>query len=500
MKNDKCFLRPVIYAITSILLGVSPCILQGVYASVIVDSIADEVAADGFCTLREAIQAVNTNSIVNECDGTDTNVIEIAVSPIVLTSALPALGSMIIQGNNHEVSGNLAVRVFDLSAGAQVTIEDLTISNGNAGAGMGGGIRVTNAELILNRCVITRNRAFAGGGVRSFGSNAIVEINDCLIQHNQTPNEGGGGINNDAGSSMTVTRSTIADNQGLYAGGIANYNGAAMLIRNSTISGNRCAADVSAGGIENFGSGSSLTIQSSSIANNFCDGSTSAGGIFNNATAPELGNTLVAGNFNISGREDLSGSFSSNGHNLIGNGTGSSGFSDGVNNDQVGSASNPIDPLLSELDHNGGPTPTHALLSPSPAIDAGSNASAPLVDQRGIGRPQGLQIDIGAYEARRFSMVIQGAGNGTGQIAGDDLDCFIDRDQTSGDCTAEHIELDEVTLSAIAGSGSQFVGWGGSCTGTESAITLLMDSHQACIATFDSVEDQIFGDRFEPES
>src|SRR5262245_57882096 len=38
--------------------------------------------------------------------------------------------------------------------------------------------------------------------------------------------------------------------------------------------------------------------------------------------------------------------------------------------DQIGTSAMPIDPLLSPLQDNGGPTFTHALLTGSPAIDA----------------------------------------------------------------------------------------------------------------------------------
>ena len=63
------------------------------------------------------------------------------------------------------------------------------------------------------------------------------------------------------------------------------------------------------------------------------------------------------------------------------------------------------DPALGPLADNDGPTPTHALLAGSPAIDHGNAAppgnggfSCALIDQRGIVRPQGAVCDIGAYE------------------------------------------------------------------------------------------------------
>ncbi|MGC2062612.1 MAG: choice-of-anchor Q domain-containing protein, partial [Thermodesulfovibrionales bacterium] len=56
------------------------------------------------------------------------------------------------------------------------------------------------------------------------------------------------------------------------------------------------------------------------------------------------------------------------------------------------------DPLLGPLGNNSGSTFTHALLPGSAAIDAGTNVGAPATDQRGISRPYGTAVDIGAYE------------------------------------------------------------------------------------------------------
>ena len=395
-------------------------------ATIIVDGPGDKIADDGVCTLREAITAINSGTVVNECDasgGADTISIE-AGGTITLQSALPALESMTILGNGHAVSGDNAVRVFEIAAGADVIMEDITITNGNAGSGSadrGGAIRVNNnAGLTLNRCSINNSHAFAGGGLYSSGPGAVVQITECTFQGNQTPNEGGGGINNDGGSTMTITRSTIVGNSGRFAGGIANYNGAVMAIRNSTVSGNSCTDANAGGGVENYDGGSTLVIENSTITENTCGGANSGGGIFNNTTAPALINTIVAGN--TADRPDLSGSFISNGHNLIGDDTGSSGFVDGDNGDQVGSASEPIDPMLDGLADNGGPTPTHALLTDSPAIDSGDNDTAPSTDQRGAGFPRIVQgtIDIGAFErCDPLPLITTSIESGLGEISPD---------------------------------------------------------------------------------
>ena len=47
---------------------------------------------------------------------------------------------------------------------------------------------------------------------------------------------------------------------------------------------------------------------------------------------------------------------------------------------------------------NGGPTFTYLPVAASPAVNKGNNAGAPAFDQRGITRPQGTKVDIGAVE------------------------------------------------------------------------------------------------------
>lgn len=63
------------------------------------------------------------------------------------------------------------------------------------------------------------------------------------------------------------------------------------------------------------------------------------------------------------------------------------------------------DPRLGPLQDNGGPSFTHALLTGSPAIDAGDDSTCTVTDQRGLPRPLDgnldgvVHCDLGAYEA-----------------------------------------------------------------------------------------------------
>ena len=106
-----------------------------------------------------------------------------------------------------------------------------------------------------------------------------------------------------------------------------------------------------------------------------------------------LRNTIIVGGAAISGSNCfvLSGSLTSAGHNL--EDTAPSQCRLGATGDKVG-----VNPLLGELQSNGGPTETQALLPGSPAIDAGDDSGCPGTDQRGVLRPAGAACDIGAFE------------------------------------------------------------------------------------------------------
>ena len=73
-------------------------------------------------------------------------------------------------------------------------------------------------------------------------------------------------------------------------------------------------------------------------------------------------------------------------------------------------------PLLGPLRNNGGPTPTHALLSHSPAIDVGNNDAGATTDQRGPGfariSPANGSADIGAYEVQKSDIMFDAGFDG----------------------------------------------------------------------------------------
>jgi len=116
----------------------------------------------------------------------------------------------------------------------------------------------------------------------------------------------------------------------------------------------------------------------------------------------------VAHSINGGDCNNASGTIISQGHNLASDNTCSSFFN------QAGDR-NSTDPRLDFLADNGGPTQTHALLFGSPAIDAGDdcvltgcsgNSQIVDTDQRGVARPKGTHVDIGAFEFELVTYVV----------------------------------------------------------------------------------------------
>jgi predicted outer membrane repeat protein len=184
---------------------------------------------------------------------------------------------------------------------------------------------------------------------------------------------------------VTITGSTFRGNSAANGGGIDSDS--TLTITDSTFSGNSAT---SGGGILNSGK---LTLTNSTIADNSASGF--GGGIYGGGFGGgNVRSTIVAGN-NAPFGPDVAFGIPSQGHNLIGNGSGGTGF---TGMDLVGTSGHLIDPLLGPLQDNGGRTQTMALLPGSPAIDAGDNTGAPATDQRGFPRIVGGTIDIGAFE------------------------------------------------------------------------------------------------------
>jgi len=417
-------------------------------ASFVVNSLLDP--GDGTCdtsecTLREAIQSSTAGDRITFGVTGTINLNAIEGELLIdkdLTISGPGPSWLILDGGAAsrilQVVGSEDFSTYEPKGVAHLGLSGVTLQNGEAGVGEGGGAILMEAgydraivAMDLTHCVVRGNHAGYGGGIRTSGTMSIA---DCVITGN-TADEGAGidnfgeltitrttvsgnGSTGEAGGlrdnyTSTITDSTFSDNSaGTLGGGIWCIN-CTQTITNSTISGN--SAGQSGGGIANGNlyNGGTVTLAYSTLTGNSAP---TGGGIIAidgsgfEPTITRLRGTVVAGNTGTTSHPDVEGTFISNGYNLIGDGTGGTGFTG--TGDLVGTGATPIDALLGALSYGGGPTKTHNLLPGSPAIDAADDPSCPALDQRGWGRPRdgdasgGAVCDIGAVERQGTSLFL----------------------------------------------------------------------------------------------
>ena len=334
------------------------------------------------CSFREAVSAANASpedDTIN-FDGVGAPIsvngkVRIRLgNQIIIENAgaltINGLGANVltIDGNSINNGFQYGNRIFYIN-NANVTIRNVKLTGGylNGGnGGNGGGILVNEGTLVLDRVYVTGNQTGISGG----------------------------GIYYSGGTNHRIIKSTISNNVAVSSGGGGfALVGGTLSVANTTISGN----SASVGSFNGMGGGflGSPTLRNVTITMN-------GGSANNNAFSgnPEMKNTIVTGE-----QRQLNFPFPC--------------AVTTADNNLVGDCSATL--ILGPLQHNGGSTPTFALLPGSPAIDGGNNAFAVdpfdnsplLTDQRGKGFPRIVDgngdgeatVDIGAFEAPQTAII-----------------------------------------------------------------------------------------------
>ncbi len=357
--------------------------------------------------------------------GSGTITFNCGAAPLTISANTRVIGAgqnYVFDGNNKiTLDGEDLRQLFIVSSGGTLTLRNIALTRG----GFGNGSVVynnVNGDVTLRNVTIEESGedAAQGGAIYNAG---LLEVELSYFRSNSA-RQVGGAIYNGTGATLSVRNSTflgnkarhpvlnLGDGGGVFNAGALTIDGstfyandakrfggglytaqAATTIVNSTFAENRAGTAGSGGAIYSSNTAVNTALNNVTIERNNAD---VAGGIWNGGTV-RMGNTIVA-NSSVTadnGTPSLNcdgPSVISDGHNLIGDNSCVNG-SDATDLRSV-------NPNLSFINPNGGPTDTLLPLIGSPAIDTGDNGSCAATDQRGVARPVGSACDIGAVEWR----------------------------------------------------------------------------------------------------
>ena len=311
-------------------------------ASIVVNTADDENNADGDCSLREAVQAANTNAAVDGCAAGDADgdritflasyTISLSLGELPVSDDVEIVGPATIDANGTsrifdvDAAGgagdeqavaftDLVLRegdsgaggsdapdaggAVDLKAGSEATFTDVDVFDSVAGVNGGGihgagdtVIRITTSDG--GSSTIRGNEAqggmagMGGGGVWGAGTTTIS--GNVLIDQNRATGAAGsgGGVFNQGGT-LDVTGATITGNTANRAGGgVEDNGGISTTLTDVTLTGNSIdvAAPGNGGGLHSGGGDVTVT-----------------GGVVSNNTAVEGGGLWASGDLFVDGTQ-----------------------------------------------------------------------------------------------------------------------------------------------------------------------------------------------------
>jgi predicted outer membrane repeat protein len=125
------------------------------------------------------------------------------------------VGVIVNGGNAVTISGGFGTRVFEVDRGANLQLENLTVTDGFAYAG---GAAFNDGTLGLSNCTLSGNKARYGGAI--FNEDAgILNVFDSTFTSN-TATQCGGGIDNDG--TLVAYNTALIKNTANYGGGLLN--------------------------------------------------------------------------------------------------------------------------------------------------------------------------------------------------------------------------------------------------------------------------------------
>ncbi|MET0231511.1 MAG: choice-of-anchor Q domain-containing protein [Rhodanobacteraceae bacterium] len=401
---------------------------------------------DGVGSLRDAVQNIAVS-------GDTVSMAGLACSTITLTSGaiITAADDLTIVGpgtNLYSVTieANYTSEIFIHLGAGTLQLEYMTVLNGGKytmdDANAPGGCVYSSGQVALLDTGVKYCKAEAQGTGQALGGGVYAKVGVTALSSTISGNTARGTSSRSSGGGVFTEGPVFAKyswfrdntasvaNFGFYGYGGAIWNAGDATILNSTISGN-FAGVVAGADFLGFTATQDLEVGNTTVTDNYAYNSSFGGGLYfgtpavvSNSTitgneARNPANVKYGGGITIGDVATLSIQSSIVSTNTIYDGSAhlpddigvfGGGLLSGGANNLVGYSTQELppdtiitlDPGLGELSSlNGGPTPTMAPLTGSPAINNGNNVNNGKYDQRGPGYPRtvGANTDIGAVES-----------------------------------------------------------------------------------------------------
>jgi hypothetical protein len=271
----------------------------------------------GAGSLRQTLSTAAAGDTVQFASNLNGGVIDLTSGQLSITRSVTIAGPAV----GITISGSDTSTVFNITAGINVAISNVTITLGNAGSRGNGGDIFNSGNLTLSGDTVSSGAAELGAGLYNNGGTVTInsgtfsnseaeqqggailntaggeiKIMATTFSGNSTAQEAGGAICNE-NASMTLTGCTLTDNRaGSFGGAICNYADGTLVITGTTMSNN--TADLWGGAIFNYIDATVDLYGGCSITSNIADG-TFGGGLFNDGGTANISGTSFTSNLII---------------------------------------------------------------------------------------------------------------------------------------------------------------------------------------------------------
>ena len=171
-------------------------------------------------SIGNAIETVNNGGTVNIADGTYSGVqnTNITISENITLNGQSQDGT-IINGTNTNW-------IFSITPGSNLTITDITLTNGYVSNEEGGGAINCSGNLTVNNCNFDYNNATDGGAIFTWQGQMVVTNSDFTDNTLQSPIGEGGAIFTDVYTNSSMDNCTFNNNgENVFQGGAIEDDG-----------------------------------------------------------------------------------------------------------------------------------------------------------------------------------------------------------------------------------------------------------------------------------